>query len=240
MDKAILELQTNMNTADIDSMVEMLNRIIEEIPSLKSEDYSRYTMDFIIKELLKKFCCVELVEKIPDFFPLIKDPRNFYDEIEALFKDPLLIVPVLMLIHELSKNFIFEYDKFFEKLVLITNLENVQSEGFLLFLLVSFEHKIVSLSVIEDFLRILSFHSVYVSSKDCLKIIYCILVIMRMHPAAFKLSTKLKELYILAYSFDSICNIVKRIFLESKDPSRRPKHVFLESFSFPPFETGDK
>ncbi len=235
MNQAIQELEQNINIEDRELLLFFLNKVISEMKNLSNEELATYSIDFIIKDLLRIHKCGELIEKIPDLLPIIRDPRNFYNELEMLFEDSKLTIATLMLIYELSKNYNFEYEHFYEKLENATNIENVNSDGFIFFLLQCLENKNVPLNVIKRFLHILSSLSVNVSSSVCLKLIYSILVIMRMHPVAFKFSNELKELYILAYSFEPIYIIVKRIFIESSDSTKRPKQVFLDNFLFPEF-----
>lgn len=233
MEQAIAELEENIDSADIDQIVPILNRIVHISSSLDPETLSTYSLDPLIRRLLRSNRCVELVEKIADLLPLIRDPRNFQDELISLLEIRPLALPVLMLIFQLSQDFDFTYGEFYNNLEDILSVDNIQSEGFLFFILRCLEPKDIDFETLKSFLQRLSSLAVFISSVACIKVLYCILVIMRMHPAAFRVAKDLKELYILAYSFESIRNIVKRIFIEAKHPKRRPKVIFLESFTFP-------
>lgn len=233
MDKAVAELEALANTNDIYHINRVLDIIIDESSRLDGEALSAYALDPALKRILRNNKRIEVVEKIGDLFSLIRDPRNFHDELVELLDEPCLMIPTLMLMFELSQDFDFEYADFYVRLAESLTIENVQSEGFLLFVLRCLNKRTLDLPVLELYLRRLSQLSVAVPSGACIKIVYCILVIMRMHPASFAMCDELKELHILACSFESIKNIVQRIFIEARCPKKRPKVVFLQNFAFP-------
>jgi hypothetical protein len=233
MDAALAELRENLESNDTMEICRLLDNIIYQAASLSNEQLAAYHIDSTMKIVLKRNMCIQILEKIPDLLVIIRDPRNLYDELMEYMNHANLILPTLMLMYQLRQSFDFEYDLFYNKLEEVLTTANAESEGFLLFMLRCLEDKQIDISIIRRILKKLSFLSIEVLSDSCIRIAYCILVIMRMHPASFKHLEELKELNILLYSLESIKNIVKRIFIEASNASKRPKIVFLQNFIFP-------
>jgi len=192
-----------------------------------------YDLDSTVRKLLRKFQSVEIIEQIESLFPHIKNPNNFYDEIVVLLEINELCLPALMLIHRLMETFNFEYEFFYIRLESLITTETVSSEGFLLFILRCIHQVKVEARKIKSIVLKLSRLSVLVSSCCCARVVYSILVIMRINPGVYQYTKEMKELYMLAASTDLIRSIVKQIFIEAGNPKVRPKMVFLEHFAFP-------
>lgn len=233
MDKAIEDLNANVNSGDMDHVIKLLDIVAEETTRLSNEDVSAYSIDFALKQILRNNKHIEIIEKTGDLLLLVRDPRNFQDELAEIMADRNLVLPTLMLMYQIGQDFDFEYEAFYQRLEEILTVDNVQSEGFLIFMLRCLNKRTLEFATIELFLKRLSSLSVSVFSRDSVKIVYCMLVIMRMHPACFVLTDDLKELSLLACSFESIKNIIQRIYIEAENPSKRPKVVFLQNFAFP-------
>lgn len=231
MDKAIQKLKENVDSLEVDLLCKILDEVARE--SATAPNTQNVAIDFELKTILKNNKSIEILERIGDLCHLIRDPRTFQDELEDYFNVKALLLPTLMLMFQFYTAFKYQPDSFYVRLYDTINVDNIQSEGYLLFLLKCLDKQNLEQDVIDSCLRMLSKLSIEVNSDSCIKIIYCILVIMRMHPAAFELAEELKELNMLMYSFDSIKNIVQRIFIEAKYPLKRPKMVFLQNFVFP-------
>lgn len=236
MDRAIGDLSAAAGSGDTDSIVKLLDAVANEAEGLSSEEIAGHSIDHILKQILRNNRRIEVIEKIGDLLLLVRDPRNFQDELVELMEDERLVLPTLMLMYQMNQDFGFEYDGFYQRLVEVVTGENVQSEGFLLFMVRCLGRRGLEFRVVEMFLRRLSGLSTSVLSRDCIKIVYCMLVIMRMHPACFALADDLKELSLLACSFGPIKGVVQRIYIEAEHPQKRPKMVFLENFAFPELE----
>ncbi|KAI5149520.1 hypothetical protein ENBRE01_0954 [Enteropsectra breve] len=234
MEEKLKDLEVSLDQQNLLETIRLLDAISLYIPQIKKSDIQKYQMDGYIKRALKMQKSIEILEKIAALSALIKDPRNFYDELVAYLGIREMEIATLMLIYHLSENFDFEYDDFYVKLADSLNPANANSEGTLLFVLQCIEKKCAPKEMTERLVTKLASLSLQVSSEACVRIVYCILVIMRMHPALFKLAKDLKELHILKESFETIARIVERIFLEAESPKYRPKVVFLQNFAFPP------
>lgn len=235
MQAAYENLNKNLDSNDVDLICKLLGIIADESLKLSQSKLSDFYLDFKIKKIIKNLKCIEIIEKIGDLCHLIKDPRNFHDELVSYLNVKHLLLPTLMLMYQLNGVFKVNYDEFYPKLFETLTIENMQSEGYLLFILRCLNVNSLEEEIIENFLKQISKISVEVNSECCIKLVYCILVIMRIHPATFKFTNDLKELNMLIYSFESIKNIVQRIFIEAKYPEKRPKMVFLQNFAFPSF-----
>lgn len=235
MEKALANLKDTAETADTQQTISLLDTLIVEADNLSAEELTQYTIDPIIKKLLKTQPSIELLEKIGDLLFLIRDPRNFHAELVETATTESLTLPMLMLIFQIRQEFVFPYEQFYSQLLNLISVKTLKSEGFLFFLLRCFENKDIDFATVADLLRRLSTFSVVVPSQVCIRIVYTMLVIMRIHPAAFRLVPELNELSLLSASFDSIKKIVHRIFIEAEHPSERPKAIFLQNFTFPDF-----
>lgn len=233
MEKAVRDLKEVDPKEDTNEICRLMDIVIMHASTMTNEELVEYSLDPIIKKILKHHMCIQIIEKIGDMLTIIRDPRNFYDELVEFMKQPTLVLPTLMLMYQLKQCFEFEYDDFYNKLGEVLVVGNVESEGFLLFMLKCLEDQTIEIQVVEKILQKLSWLSVEVSSDVCIRIVYCILVIMRMHPASFKYLSHMKEMDIHLHSLDSIKNIVKRIYAEAVDAKKRPKMVFLQNFAFP-------
>lgn len=233
MDEAMAELAGSLKSADVEHITKLLDIILERSKDLDTETKSRYILDSHLKQLLRKHPSIEIIEKIGDLFPLVRDPRNFYDELIDTLSYKLLILPSLMLIFHISSHFDFVYDDFYVKLEETVTEENVKSEGYLLFVLRCLDNRNIELGVVERFLKRFSQLSITVPSDVCVRIVYCMLVLMRIHPASFQFADSFKELTVLSRAVGPIKAITHQIFTESKYPERRPKAIFLNNFTFP-------
>lgn len=240
MDDALANLEKNLTSTDIEHTIKLLDIIEERSKNLDRAELQKYKLDFHIKKLLRRNPCIEIIEKIEDLFHLIHDPRNFYDELVGLLESKSLTLPGLMLIHQIKASFNFPYDGFFNKLEEILTHENVRSEGFLFFVLRCLNQPQIDLGIIRSFLTKLAKLSSDVPSEISIRLVYCLLVVMRIHPAAFQFTPNLKELTVLVRSVGPIRAIVQRIFIESKRPERRPKTIFLQNFIFPALFTDER
>ncbi|KAI5168764.1 hypothetical protein PAEPH01_0402 [Pancytospora epiphaga] len=237
MESAVKELAKNADGDDTQHILRIMDNILYYSEKLSNEEAASYSLDLLIKRVLKRNRCVEIIEKIGDLLFLVRDPRNFQDELFEVSSQKTLTLPLLMLIFQISQDFDFNYRPFYQQLIEILTLDNVQSKGFLIFLINTLESRSVEREVVGHILHKLSRHSVLVKSSSVTHIVYAMLVIMRMHPATFNMVKELKELALLSYSFVPIKNIINRIFIESEYPLQRPKTVFLQNFVFPELDS---
>lgn len=230
MDEAYEQLYDLKDTQNLPAIKQVLNKIVR----LNTENHDHgYKLDFILKSIFRNNLTAELFDKIEELFSMIKDPRTFLDELDSYTGNLELIVPTLMFIFELKENFDVEYDEFYHKLCSTVKRENCISEGYLLFLLKALKSNSIDEDLIEPIIFRLSEVSIEVSSQDCAKVIYTVIVILRMHPGLFRLVPRLGQVYMLLNSFEYIARIARRIFLEYENPKKRPTMVFLENFVFP-------
>lgn len=227
------ECESSTNLGEIKRCMEVLKSKAEEATE---EELSEHAIDHTLKRILQNNPSAEILDRIEDLLVLVRDPRNFYDELDHFTTYRDLIVPTLMLVHEIRKHFNFEYEEFYTKLESTVSRDNLCSEGYLLFLLNALQDRRIDESVIVPIIRRLCVCSVEVSSGECIKVLYATIVLLRMHPGCFKIVSELNQLYILLKSFPSISRIAERIFLEAANPHMRPSVVFLENFVFPTLE----
>lgn len=234
MDVAFKKLEELKNTTDLEGIKLALDRLIRaaaEFPESK-----KMHIDSILKCIFRNNLTAELFDRIEELFPFIRDPRNFIDELEKHLNNRSMTVSTLMFIHELQIHFKMEYSDFLVKLAETVRKENCQSEGYLLFLLQTLKTRDFEDDEIMPIVQRLSEISVEVSSRSCVKVLYSIIVILRMHPGLFRIAKNLEHLYILLNSFEPIAKIARRIFVEAENPECRPSTVFLENFVFPSLE----
>jgi len=233
MDLAFEKLEELKDSTDLEKIKLALDRLIRN--SAAEAPSKPVYIDSVLKSIFRNNHTAELFDRVEDLFALIRDPRNFLDELDAYTDTKSLVVSTLMFIHELRVHFGTEYDEFYSKLAETVHKDNCASEGYLMFLL-----RVLTAGVEEDdivpIVVRLSEASVEVSSKNCVKVLYSIIVILRMHPGLFRMVKDLKQLYILLNSFEAISRIAKRIFVEAENPHCRPSMVFLENFVFPSLE----
>lgn len=234
MDNAFQKLEELKNSTDLGKIKLALDRFkrasVEEPPSKK------IYIDPVLKSIFQNNLTAELFDRVEELFEFIRDPRTFMDELDRYTENKSLVVSTLMFIHELMCHFNIEYDEFYPKLASTVQKENCASEGYLLFLLRTLKDNRIDEDYVKPILLRLSEASIEVSSKSCVKVLYTIIVILRMHPGLFRISKDLNQLYILLNSFESIARIAKRIFVEAENPQLRPTMVFLENFVFPSLE----
>jgi hypothetical protein len=202
---------------------------------LGAEELSTYTIDSELKEILRNHKNAEIIEKISHLLPVVGDPRNFQDELSLCLEDDKLMIPTMMLIYQLNQYFNFECPEFHSRLETIITMSNIQSESLLLFVLRCLKNREIDLDVVIRILKKLSELSIALPSPWCTRIIYSMLLIMRMHPATFRYVDELKELNILMMSFDSVAKIVSRIFIEANNPNERKGSVQVDNILFPEF-----
>lgn len=233
MEKAIKDLRECENSTDLSEIKRCLNVLRDRSIEATEAELSEYAIDHTLKCILRNNPSVEILDKIEDLLTLVRDPRNFYDELDHCISQRHLTVPTLMLVHEIRKHYNFEYEEFYTKLESTVSKENLYFEGYLLFLLKALQDRKIDESVVVPIIKKLCVCSVEISSSACIRVLYSVIVILRMHPGCFKAVPLLGQLYILLNSFDSISRIARRIFLEAENPHMRPPVVFLENFVFP-------
>lgn len=233
MEEALQQLYELKDTQNLQAIKNVLDKLIR----LQKEDPNQnYKIDYILKSIFQNNMTAEIFDRIEELFPMIKDPRIFLDELDTIAENTEMIVPTLMFIFDLRQKFDLEYDEFFTKLLSTVYKENCMSEGYLLFLLKALKDSSIDEDLIEPIIYKLSEISIEVPSPECAKVIYTIIVILRMHPCLFRITPKLGQIYMLLNSFEYIARIARRIFVESENPHLRPSMVFLENFVFPTTE----
>ncbi|KAM0679923.1 hypothetical protein GINT2_001864 [Glugoides intestinalis] len=234
MEYALEKLEEAKNTTDIENIKLALDRF--KRATLEDNSGNKVYIDKIIKCLFQNNGTAELFDRITELFDHIKDPRNFLDELDGFTENKTRIIPTLMFIHELQSHFNLEYEEFYSKLYATIEVENCNSEGYLLFLLKALKDNKIEGKNIEPILSRLGEISVEISSTGCVKVLYTIIVILRMHPWLFRMVKGINQLYLLLQSFEPIARIARRIFIEAENPEMRPTMVFLENFVFPTLE----
>lgn len=234
MEYAFEKLEEVKNTIDIENIKLALDRF--KRASLEDKSKTKLYIDKIIKSLFQNNGTAELFDRITDLFEHIKDPRNFLDELDGFTENTALVIPTLMFIHELQCHFNFEYEEFYSKLYATVQIENCISEGYLLFLLKALKDNKIEGKHIEPILTRLGEISTEISSAGCVKVLYTMIIMLRMHPWLFKRVKDINQLYLLLQSFDPISRIARRIFIEAENPEMRPTMIFLENFVFPTLE----
>ncbi|ELA42173.1 uncharacterized protein VICG_00816 [Vittaforma corneae ATCC 50505] len=234
MENAFQRLQELRDSTDLSKIKLAIDRF--KRASVEEPTSRKICIDQILKSIFQNNLTAELFDRIEDLFEFIRDPRIFLDELDRYTENKSLVVSTLMFIHELKCHFNIEYDEFYPKLASTVQKENCISEGYLLFLLKALKDSRIDEDYIKPILPRLSEASVEVSSKSCVKVLYTIIVILRMHPELFRTAKDLNQLYILLNSFEPIARIAKRIFVEAENPQLRPAMVFLENFVFPSLE----
>ena len=234
----LYELKDSTDLSQIKLSLDRLKRVsLEESNTVKN---NKIKIDSILKSIFKNNFTSELFDRIEELFFLIKDPRIFLDELDLFTENNLLLVPTLMFIFDLKQEFGMEYDSFYSKLCSSINKDNCISEGYLLFVLKALKNSSIDEELIEPIIYKLSEISVEIPSKFCVKVVYTIIVILRMHPVLFGITHNLGQIYMLLNSFEYIARIAKRIFIETENPNMRPSMVFLENFVFPKSEEQNK
>lgn len=236
MEEAIRDLRECESSTDLSEIKRCMDMLKSRSEEATEEELSGYAIDHTLKRILRNNRSAEVLDRVEGLLVLVRDPRNFYDELDHLTTLRHLAVPTLMLVHEIRKHFNFEYEEFYTKLESTASRENLCSEEYLLFLLNALQDRRIDESVIIPIVKKLCMWSVEVSSGECVKILYSIIVILRMHPGCFKVVPELNQIYILLRSFPSISRVAERIFLEAENPHMRPSVVFLENFAFPTLE----
>ncbi|KAI4292873.1 hypothetical protein PAPHI01_2147 [Pancytospora philotis] len=235
MEDALDRLVSVLDSGNPKQTAAALDEVIEAANDLPNEELAQHFIDPIVKKLLARLPTKGTLERVGDLLFLVRDPRNFHAELTAMAEDGAVALPALQLIFHIRQDFDFPYEEFHARLCGLIDAQTVQSEDFLLFILRCLEDRSTELPVVTDFLRKLSSVALQTSSAACLQVVYTILVLMRMHPAAFRAATSLSELGILTSSFASIKSIVQRILIEAEHPAERPRAVFLQNFAFPEF-----
>lgn len=238
MESAFEKLEEVMESTDLEKIKLALDRF--KRATVEDPGSRKLYIDPVLKSIFRNNLTAELFDRVEDLFPYIRDPRNFIDELECYTTNRALAVSTLMFIHELRSYFNIEYEEFYERLASTVLKENCISEGYLLFLLKALRGNRIEGDDITPILMRLSCISVEISSKSCVKVLYTIIVILRMHPGLFRMAKELRQLYILLNSFEPIARIAMRIFIEAENPHCRPSMVFLENFVFPTLENENK
>lgn len=230
MEEAYNQLNEIKDTTDLSLIKLHLDRL-KRASTL--EPRGNYKIDSILKTIFKNNFTADLFDRVEELFFMIRDPRIFLDELDIYTRTRELIVPTLMFIFQLKKEFDMDYEDFYPKLLTTVTVYNCMSEGYLLFLLKALKDGGVDEDMLEPIIYKLSEITVEIPSKNCVKVLYAIIVIFRMHPELFRIANKLGQVYMLLNSFDYIANVAKRIFLEAENKHMRPAIVFLENFVFP-------
>lgn len=233
MEKAIESLRRCEDSTDLSEIKRCMDVLRNKSEEATEAELAEYAIDNTLKRILRNNPNAEILDRVEGLLMLVRDPRNFYDELDHLTTEEHLIVPTLMLVYEIRKHFNFEYEEFYTKLESTVSKENLCFEGYLLFLLKALQDRRTEESVIVPIIKKLCACSVEVSSSVCIRVLYSVIVILRMHPGCFKAVPSLNHLYILLESFGPISRIARRIFLEAENPHMRPSVVFLENFVFP-------
>lgn len=233
MEKAIKDLKESIANVDFNELKRCLSLLATKTKEAPEEELKKHNIDMLIKTVLRKNPCVEILDKIEELLVAIKSPILILEELDRFTIQEHLAVPTLMLIFEMQNRFDIHYDTFYKKLETTVIKENVISEGYLLFVLKSLQNKRLHENEIIPIVRRLADLTTEVKSGACIKVLYSIIVILRMHPGCFKIVPSLKKLYLLLESFNEISTITKRIFLEAENPELRPSVVFLKNFTFP-------
>lgn len=223
----LFELKDSTDIQKIKLGLDKLKRMNIEHPN------NNYKIDSILKSIFKNNLTAELFDRVEDLFSMIRDPRSFLNELDSFTEIRLLAVPTLMFIFDLKNEFQLDYDEFYHKLCATIQRESCVSEGYLLFLLKALKDNSIDEDLIEPIIYRLSEISIEIPSQNCVKVVYTIIVILRMHPGLFKITPKLGQIYMLLNSYEYIARIARRIFIESENQSMRPSMVFLENFVFP-------
>ncbi|KAL6120449.1 hypothetical protein NUSPORA_02822 [Nucleospora cyclopteri] len=234
-EKLLNDLTKIKSSKNTDRILNTFDGLIEKSSFLEADQLAVYCIDYDLKEILKNNQKSEIIEKVEDLLFLIRDPRNFYNEIISCLYSEKCSVPTLMLIFVLERETSFCFEEYDEFVVNAINELRVTSEGFLFFLLQNIQRNILQKKRKESHQIINKLIFTLPHLKDTrtlVKVLYIILVALRMHPSSFSCIRK-EKLVIFTKSLKTVAQIVNRIFLEAKNPEMRPKTVFLENFSFP-------
>lgn len=234
MNEAFKKLDDLKTSTEIPKIKQALDKFKKA--SIENPTHESFFIDSILKSIFHTNTTTDFFDRIEDLFEFIRDPRNFIDELDRYTEKRALAVPTLMFINELRTRFDFEYEDFYLKIKNTVRKENCVSEGYLIFLIKTLKSNKIEEEDVKAILLMLSQVSIEVSSKSCVKVLYTIIIILRLHPGLFRIVKDMNQLYILLNSFESISKIVKRIFLEAENPESRPSMIFLENFVFPSFE----
>lgn len=240
LDKVIRALKATTlacKTCDKDGTkdAKSINKVDNCVICRKDTDKFSY-LDFTVKKILQNNPTAELYDRIRDLFPLIKNPLIFSDELQLIFENSSQAVPTLMFIYEVISYYQVDYTDFYKMVLSTVTEENCCSDGYLLFVLNTLHRKFCKRVELEDvafILQKLSEVSVEVSSRSAAKVLYTIIIILRMYPSLFEIVGQLNHIYMLLNSLEYIARIARRIFIEAANPEMRPAMVFLENFSFP-------
>lgn len=233
MEKVLKDLQNCCSSSDLNEIKRCLNLLAIRAKELPENERKNYSVDQIIRTILRNHPCVEILDKISDILILSRTPSIYLDELDHFLSQQNLAVPALMLIFEIRNKLDVEFPSYYERLEETICLENAASEGYLILLMKSLQGRdLYEERVISIVMKLVDL-TTEMKSSECIKILYSIIVILRMHPGCFQIVKNMKKLYIFLESIDPIANIARRIFIEAENPSMRPDIIFLENFSFP-------
>ncbi|ORD93974.1 hypothetical protein ECANGB1_1321 [Enterospora canceri] len=222
---------------DTDGVVEILSRISEMTSSFDAETLAQFSIDLELKQVLRENRKAEVIEKTAELLPLIRNPKNLYDELVGCLGDEELGIPTLMTVYLLQQETEFHFSGFEAAVLDAIRPENARVEGFLFFILQIAERSIINrgcrtfMVQVADRLILAATDGVG-ESKAATRILYAVLVLLRMHPAIFQ-EVQLRRLNILRASVGNVRQMAERILLEARNAFLRPKRVFLDNFSFP-------
>lgn len=227
----ITQLKTETRLSHILNIMEKLGNV-KEVDPIHIEN-----IDYSIKSILRQYKSSEIIEKLSNLLWMIHDPKCLYDELMVYLEIDEMKIPTIMLIYLLQNKTDFYFDNFEYKLVECITVETIASEGFLFFILQVIQDSIagnksqLNTLIIVNKLIELTITEVK-SSKNAVKILYVILVALRMNPELFVVAN-INKLHILSKSFNTIQRLVNQIYIEAKNPTKRPRTVFLKNFIFP-------
>lgn len=231
MSSTLEDLKIAVSERNQTEIRELLNKIAKEGKSSTFD--SNVNVDYIIRDILRYTPEIDYLDKIVCLLEMVKAPGIFFNDILKFTDDSKSIVPALMLIFELKCRFEIEYEDFYIKLENSITTYHVEFEGYLIFIVTSLKDPHIPEKNVIPIIEKLVSMSLESKSSICVKILYTILVILRMHPGCFKIVNGLDALYIFLESLEPISAIARRIFVEAENSECRPKTVFLQNFRFP-------
>ena len=239
LETAIKSLEELVSTDDFShaDVCKCLDKIIEITQNEEPEIIAALSIDKPLRIILQQKKDTEIIEKISYLLCLITNVKELFYHLEDCLDDPETATPTLMLIFLLQTETEFYDENFNVKLVECINLRSISSEGFLFFILQVLEENLLEQKgdlcrEIVDKLIEICFQ--IRCTKKLTKVLYVILVGLRMHPILFK-KVEIRKLHILTATFKAVSGLVERIFIEAQNPVLRPKTVFLKNFIFPEF-----
>lgn len=250
--------RNNVNMTDIcaclDNIVEITNNLTKEDieyiinNGIYMDEQIVFIYDLLISDVHNEHN-TEIIEKTSYLLTIIKQPKELVSYLEEIMQNNYfpensnltseLYTSALMLMFVLQKETNCYFENFTKYLIQNINKTNVKSEGFLFFILQVIENNsdnadnVLNTQIVDKLITLCL--TQINSSKTLTKVLYVILVILRMNYAVYK-KVKIERLEILTKSFTSIKDLVERIFVEARNPWMRPKGVFLQNFTFPGLE----